>query len=67
MLCVSAQAHLFTYLFICAMINCTVFWEVEMVHVKIKAQPLRRAQFGKQLEHPQIKRERRKRRSFPTN
>lgn len=37
MLCVSAQVYLFIYLFY-IMINCTVFGESEMVHVKIKEQ-----------------------------
>ena len=36
------------------MINCTVFWEIEMVHIKIKEQS-GRTQYGKQLEHLKIK------------
>lgn len=44
----------FIYLFY-IMINCTVFWENEIVHVKIKEPQSGRTQYGKQLEHLKIK------------
>lgn len=52
--CVSTQVYLFIYLFY-IMINCTVFWENEIVHVKIKEPQSGRTQYRKQLEHLKIK------------
>lgn len=52
-LCISAQVHLFIY-FLCTVMNCTAFWEIEMVHVTIKEQQSAGTQFGKQLEHLKI-------------
>lgn len=42
--------------FIYWLINYTVFWEIEMVHVKIKGKYSGGTQYGKQLEHLKIKR-----------
>lgn len=53
-MCFMFLLDLFIYLFY-IMINCTVFWEIEMVHVKVKEQQRERTQYGKQLEHLKIK------------
>lgn len=53
-LCISALAHLFIS-FLCAVMNCTVFWELETVPVTIKEQRSAGTPLGKPLEHLRIK------------